>query len=126
MGYVAVKGGEKAIAEAARVTEFLRTNDSSGASVSAETIETQLRLLHSRVQSEGGLYDPELASLAIKQSAGDPLEAAYFLRAYRSTRLHPHPSRCCGCILVGQCVLSNPGAFLPSPLLVPNKVLCRV
>lgn len=86
MGYVAVKGGEKAIAEAARVTEFLRTNDSSGASVSAETIETQLRLLHSRVQSEGGLYDPELASLAIKQSAGDPLEAAYFLRAYRSTR----------------------------------------
>lgn len=86
MGYVAIKGGEQAIAEAARVTEFLRANDQTGRPLQSETIESQLRLLHSRVQSEGGLYDPELASLAIKQSAGDPLEAAYYLRAYRSTR----------------------------------------
>jgi alpha-D-ribose 1-methylphosphonate 5-triphosphate synthase subunit PhnI len=35
--------------------------------------------------SEGGLYHPDLAALAIKQSAGDTLEAAFYLRAYRST-----------------------------------------
>ena len=36
--------------------------------------------------SEGGIYDPELTSLAIKQSLGDPTEAAFYLRAYRCTR----------------------------------------
>jgi alpha-D-ribose 1-methylphosphonate 5-triphosphate synthase subunit PhnI len=34
---------------------------------------------------EGGIYAPYHAALAIKQSQGDPLEAAFFLRAYRST-----------------------------------------
>jgi alpha-D-ribose 1-methylphosphonate 5-triphosphate synthase subunit PhnI len=42
--------------------------------------------LHSRVISEGGLYHPRLASLAIKQAQGDTLEAAFTLRAYRSTQ----------------------------------------
>jgi alpha-D-ribose 1-methylphosphonate 5-triphosphate synthase subunit PhnI len=42
-------------------------------------------LLHSRVISEGGVFHPELASLAIKQFHGDTLEAAFALRAYRST-----------------------------------------
>ncbi len=42
--------------------------------------------LHSRILSEGGLFHPKLASLAIKQSLGDTLEAAFALRAYRSTK----------------------------------------
>ena len=36
--------------------------------------------------SEGGVYHPRLASLAIKQAQGDTLEAAFALRAYRSTQ----------------------------------------
>lgn len=36
--------------------------------------------------SEGSLFDPELAALALKQSLGDPLEAAFYLRAFRCTR----------------------------------------
>ncbi len=35
--------------------------------------------------SEGSLYDRELAALAIKQAQGDLIEAAFLLRAYRTT-----------------------------------------
>jgi alpha-D-ribose 1-methylphosphonate 5-triphosphate synthase subunit PhnI len=35
--------------------------------------------------SEGGLYSPFHAALALKQTLGDPLEASFYLRAYRST-----------------------------------------
>ena len=38
-----------------------------------------------RVMAEGSLYDPDLAALAIKQSWGDLVEAAFLLRAYRTT-----------------------------------------
>jgi alpha-D-ribose 1-methylphosphonate 5-triphosphate synthase subunit PhnI len=86
MGYVAIKGGEVAIEEAIKLLDFLRSQDSTEPPLSLETIRHQLHFLHSRVLSEGGLYHPELASLAIKQSAGDTLEAAFYLRAYRSTR----------------------------------------
>src|SRR3546814_10871405 len=34
--------------------------------------------------SEGALYDPQLAALAIKQAAGDVIEAVFLLRAYRT------------------------------------------
>ncbi len=86
MGYVAIKGGEQAIKEAIKLLDFLRTRDHTEPPLSLETIYHQLHFLHSRVLSEGGLYHPELAALAIKQSAGDTLEAAFYLRAYRSTR----------------------------------------
>lgn len=86
MGYVAIKGGETAIEQAQELLEFLRTHSISVNPLSLEQIQHQLHFLHSRVLSEGGLYHPELASLAIKQSAGDTLEAAFYLRAYRSTR----------------------------------------
>ena len=85
MGYVAIRGGEQAIREAASALEFLRTRG-GGDPIGLPQIEHQLGALHSRVLSEGGLYDVELASLAIKQAAGDPLEAAYLMRAWRSTR----------------------------------------
>lgn len=87
MGYVAIKGGGKAIAGANAAVETLRTaQGEQGTSLPLETIEHQLRLLTSRVISEGGLYHPRLAALAIKQMHGDTLEAAFALRAYRSTK----------------------------------------
>jgi alpha-D-ribose 1-methylphosphonate 5-triphosphate synthase subunit PhnI len=68
------------------VFDYLRTRQGEDARpLDQGTIEHQLRLLHSRVISEGGVYHPRLASLAIKQAQGDTLEAAFALRAYRST-----------------------------------------
>jgi alpha-D-ribose 1-methylphosphonate 5-triphosphate synthase subunit PhnI len=86
MSYVAIKGGKAAIDGAASATEFLRADDNTGEPLKLSAIECQLRLLTSRVVSEGGLYHPRLAALAIKQFQGDTLEAAFALRAYRSTK----------------------------------------
>lgn len=86
MSYVAIKGGKAAIDGAAAAAEFLRGHDDSGEPLKLSAIESQLRLLTSRVVSEGGLYHPRLAALAIKQFQGDTLEAAFALRAYRSTK----------------------------------------
>ncbi|MBA3996260.1 MAG: carbon-phosphorus lyase complex subunit PhnI [Burkholderiaceae bacterium] len=87
MGYVAIKGGGRAIRGAEATLEALRTAEGeAGAPLSLATIENQLRLLTSRIVSEGGLYHPRLAALAIKQMQGDTLEAAFALRAYRSTK----------------------------------------
>lgn len=87
MGYVAIKGGGRAIEGAAEALEALRTAEGeAGTPLTLSAIEHQLRLLTSRVVSEGGLYHPRLAALAIKQMQGDTLEAAFALRAYRSTK----------------------------------------
>lgn len=87
MGYVAIKGGRHAIEGTKTVFDYLRTRQADDAEpLDTDTIEHQLRLLHSRVISEGGVYHPRLASLAIKQAQGDTLEAAFTLRAYRSTQ----------------------------------------
>ena len=87
MGYVAIKGGAKAIEGAELAFEALRTAEGEqGTPISLNAIENQLRLLTSRIVSEGGLYHPRLAALAIKQMQGDTLEAAFALRAYRSTK----------------------------------------
>ena len=87
MGYVAIKGGGRAIEGSHAAAEALRTAEGdNGTPLMLSTIEHQLRLLTSRVVSEGGLYHPRLAALAIKQMQGDTLEAAFALRAYRSTK----------------------------------------
>jgi alpha-D-ribose 1-methylphosphonate 5-triphosphate synthase subunit PhnI len=87
VAYVAIKGGGEAINGSKAVFDYLRTREAGDAfPLQTETIEHQLRLLHSRVISEGGLYHPQLASLAIKQAQGDTLEASFILRAYRSTQ----------------------------------------
>lgn len=87
MGYVAIKGGGRAIAAAEAAVDALRCAEGGqGTPLTLPAIETQLRLLTSRVVSEGGLYHPRLAALAIKQMQGDTLEAAFALRAYRSTK----------------------------------------
>lgn len=87
MGYVAIRGGGKAIAGSDAVLEAQRcVQGANSGSLSIEDIQAQLQFLHGRVLSEGGLYHPDLAALAIKQAQGDTLEAAFALRAYRSTK----------------------------------------
>lgn len=85
MTYVAVSGGGDALAEAERLMDALRGLHSE-TPIEVETIQHQLPFLHGRVLSEGGLYHPKLAALALKQSLGDPLEAALFVRAHRATQ----------------------------------------
>lgn len=83
--YVAVKGGEKAISEAHRQLSEKRRGDQAVETLSIAQIRQQLPYAVDRVMTEGSLYDPQLAALAIKQAAGDLIEAIFLLRAYRTT-----------------------------------------
>lgn len=83
--YVSVKGGEHAIDEAHRWLAHERRGDRGVAELSLAQIREQLGHAVDRVMSEGSLYDPELAALAIKQAHGDLIEAIFLLRAYRTT-----------------------------------------
>lgn len=83
--YVAVKGGEKAIDNAHRLLARKRRGDTALPELSVEQIRQQMPLAVSRVMTEGSLYDEQLAALAIKQAAGDLMEAIFLLRAYRTT-----------------------------------------
>jgi alpha-D-ribose 1-methylphosphonate 5-triphosphate synthase subunit PhnI len=84
MGYVAVQGGITAIENAEQLSKYMRLKGES-MPLDIRQIIDQLRFLVDRVMAEGSLYSPYHAALAIKQSEGDPLEAAFYLRAYRST-----------------------------------------
>ena len=83
--YVAVKGGEAAIDNAHQQLAEKRRGDINVAELSVKQIQEQLSLAVDRVMTEGSLYDPQLAALAIKQSMGDMIEAIFLLRAYRTT-----------------------------------------
>jgi alpha-D-ribose 1-methylphosphonate 5-triphosphate synthase subunit PhnI len=83
--YVAVKGGEKAIAAAHRLLAEARRGDPEVPELSLAQIGEQLALAVDRVMTEGSVYDRELAALAIKQARGDLVEAIFLLRAYRTT-----------------------------------------
>ena len=83
--YVAVKGGEAAIAASLRLLEEARRGDPAVRELEVAQIREQLGLLVDRVMAEGSLYDPELAALALKQARGDAIEATFLLRAYRTT-----------------------------------------
>ncbi|SEI59234.1 carbon-phosphorus lyase complex subunit PhnI [Pseudomonas sp. NFR16] len=83
--YVAVKGGEQAIDNAHKLLAKKRRGDTSVAELAVAQIQQQLPLAVARVMTEGSLYDEELAALAIKQAAGDLVEAIFLLRAYRTT-----------------------------------------
>ncbi len=83
--YVAVKGGEKAITAAHKLLAEKRRGDVEVPEISVEQIEQQLTLSVDRVMNEGSLYDRGWAALAIKQSRGDLIEAAFLLRAARTT-----------------------------------------
>ncbi len=83
--YVAVKGGERAIERSWDLLAINRRGDEAFPELSVDQIREQLRLAVARVMTEGSVYDEELAALAIKQAAGDLVEAIFLLRAYRTT-----------------------------------------
>ena len=83
--YVAVKGGERAIDNAHAWLAEERRGDTSVTELSVDQIREQLKLAVNRVMTEGSLYDPDLAALAIKQARGDLIEAVFLIRAYRTT-----------------------------------------
>ncbi|MGV1915590.1 carbon-phosphorus lyase complex subunit PhnI [Rhizobium sp. 22-785-1] len=83
--YVAVKGGETAIANAHRLLADRRRGDRNLPAMTIGQIIEQLGLAVDRVMAEASLYDRALAALAVKQSRGDMIEAIFLLRAYRTT-----------------------------------------
>ena len=83
--YVAVKGGEAAIANAHRLLADRRRGDRGVPALTLDQIAEQLSLAVDRVMAEGSLYDPELAALAVRQARGDLIEAIFLLRAHRTT-----------------------------------------
>lgn len=82
MAYVAVKGGEKAIEQSLKLLEMFHTSENK---ISVLQIMENLPLLIDKIMSEAGLYAPEYAALALKQSKGSVEESVFLLRAYRST-----------------------------------------
>jgi alpha-D-ribose 1-methylphosphonate 5-triphosphate synthase subunit PhnI len=85
VAYVAVKGGEQAIDAAHAWLAAQRRGDPAIPLLELQQIEQQLGRAVDRVMGEGSLYDRELAALAIRQAQGDLIEAAFLLRAYRTT-----------------------------------------
>ena len=83
--YVAVKGGERAIANAHALLAEERRGDPAVPEIRIDQIREQLGHAVDRVMTEGSLYDPDLAALAIKQAQGDLVEAIFLLRAFRTT-----------------------------------------
>ena len=85
MAYVAVKGGERAIDAAHAWLAHDRRGDQAVPLLQAEQVEQQLGRAVDRVMAEGSLMDRGLAALAVRQAQGDLIEAAFLLRAYRTT-----------------------------------------
>jgi alpha-D-ribose 1-methylphosphonate 5-triphosphate synthase subunit PhnI len=83
MGYVAVKGGQEAIAQSNLGLAYARVK--GGRVLDVEDILAGMRPLVDQVMSESSLYDEQLASLAIKQAGGSMEEAVFLMRAHRST-----------------------------------------
>ena len=81
MGYTAVKGGEEAI----KAAERLEYAAAEGSELTVEAVEKGLKHAVDAVMSEAGLYAPALAARAVVEAQGDLAEAAFLLRAYRST-----------------------------------------
>src|SRR3546814_2129820 len=91
--YVAVKGGDRAIENSQKLLDEERRGDPQVPELTLAQIREQMSLAVDRVMTEGSLYDPELAALAIKQARGDLVEAIFLLRAYRTTlRSEEHTS----------------------------------
>ncbi len=83
--YVAVKGGEAAILATHVLLAEARRGDPAVPEISVAQVREQMALAVARVMNEGSLYDPELSALALKQSQGDAVEAAFLIRAWRTT-----------------------------------------
>jgi len=83
--YVATKGGEAAIEGSHALIAEERRGDPAVPELGTDQIREQLGRAVDRVMTEGSLYDPDLAALAIKQAQGDLVEAIFLLRAFRTT-----------------------------------------
>lgn len=76
------KGGTSAILAA---EELLHERSSANANIAASEVYAAIPELVDQIMGEGGLWDPELASRAVLQAAGDTAEAVHLLRSHRST-----------------------------------------
>ncbi len=83
--YVAVKGGEAAILATHDLIAEARRGNEAVPELAVAQIREQMGLACARIMNEGSLYDPDLAALALKQAQGDAIEAAFLMRAYRTT-----------------------------------------
>ncbi len=91
MAYVAVTGGQEAIAASIELLKEYRSEGELALEISV--IRDRMSLLVDRIMSEAGLYAPDYAALALKQCEGSPEEAVFLLRAYRSTLPRNYTSR---------------------------------
>lgn len=82
MAYVAVKGGEAAIEQSLKLLDIVYKSNEK---IEVKSILANMPILVDKIMSEAGLYAPEYAALALKQSKGSVEEAVFLLRAYRST-----------------------------------------
>ena len=90
MAYVAVTGGQEAIAAAVTLLKNYRRHGS--AAFDPMAIVNRMGLLIDKIMGEAGLFDPDHAALALLQSEGSVEEAVFLLRAYRSTLTRSHYS----------------------------------
>jgi alpha-D-ribose 1-methylphosphonate 5-triphosphate synthase subunit PhnI len=91
MAYVAVSGGEEAIA--ASLALLREELDSCAERPDAVAITAAFPELVDQAMGEASLYDPTLAALALRQGGGSVEEAVFLLRAFRSTLERPYVSR---------------------------------
>lgn len=79
-----MQGGLSAIQAAERLVSR-RMGGLEGKPLDTTQVEISMSLGVDRVMSEGGLYDPSAAAVALVQAEGDLHEASFIIRAYRST-----------------------------------------
>ncbi|MCF8056388.1 MAG: carbon-phosphorus lyase complex subunit PhnI [Desulfocapsa sp.] len=82
MSYVAIKGGSDAIQSSIR---FFQNSLRQGQVIGDEELQKGLIFSCDRIMGEGALYSETLAAEALRRTGGDLLEAAFYLRAHRST-----------------------------------------
>ena len=78
MAYVAVSGGEEAIAASIQLLDYYRSGTEKD--LELEAIAEKFSLLVDKVMSESGLYAKQYAALALKQCEGSAEEAVFLLR----------------------------------------------
>lgn len=91
MGYVAVSGGEQAIRASLDLLELERVAGDS--SIDPQLIIDSMPHAVEQVESEGSVWAPEVAAIALKQASGSIEEAVFLVRAYRSTLESLYTSR---------------------------------
>ncbi|MBU1418748.1 MAG: carbon-phosphorus lyase complex subunit PhnI [Proteobacteria bacterium] len=82
MSYVAIKGGIEAIKSS---KELFRRLLQGTEPMAAKDVSRRFPFACDRIMAEGALYSEKLAARAMLRSGGDLLEAAFYLRAHRST-----------------------------------------